>query len=291
MRTDAAKEIIEFTVATDFGGSARSISFLWFLFYVHSATNFNTMSDKAQRWRIEGGSQSIPLKLARKVRGQVEMNAGVDGILWRPNGALIRYGGKNLIAAKKVIVAMMPRDAANIRFFPNLPSERDTLQRNWNTGHGDKYFAVYPTPFWRQQGFSGTALTDNEFIMLSWDNSPSDGSVGILGGFAALEGSQRPPSFALRRQLVLRSFASFFGPQALNAVEVHEKSWELDPHTEGCVTPMEPGLLTAYGPALREPVGPIHWAGTETSAIWCGYMDGAVRAGKRAAEEVDGALG
>ena len=47
-----------------------------------------------------------------------------------------------------------------------------------------------------------------------------------------------------------------------------------------------PGTLLAYGPALRQPVGRIHWAGTETSTYWNGYMDGAVRSGERAAQEV-----
>jgi monoamine oxidase len=37
---------------------------------------------------------------------------------------------------------------------------------------------------------------------------------------------------------------------------------------------------------VRVPVGRIHFAGTETSTYWTGYMDGAVRAGERAAREV-----
>ena len=40
------------------------------------------------------------------------------------------------------------------------------------------------------------------------------------------------------------------------------------------------------GHALREPVGPIHWAGTETATIWNGYMDGAIRSGEDAAAAV-----
>ena len=42
-----------------------------------------------------------------------------------------------------------------------------------------------------------------------------------------------------------------------------------------------PGAWTAYGPALREPIGPLHWAGAETATVWSGYMDGAVRSGER----------
>ena len=36
-------------------------------------------------------------------------------------------------------------------------------------------------------------------------------------------------------------------------------------------------------PALREPIGPMHWAGTETATSWNGYMDGALQSGERAA--------
>jgi monoamine oxidase len=49
---------------------------------------------------------------------------------------------------------------------------------------------------------------------------------------------------------------------------------------------MGPGTLSTYGPWLRRPHGRVHWAGTETSTYWTGYMDGAVRAGQRAAAEV-----
>ena len=52
-----------------------------------------------------------------------------------------------------------------------------------------------------------------------------------------------------------------------------------------------PGVLTEYGAALRAPAGGIHWAGTETSTFWTGYMDGAVRSGERVAKEVLAALG
>jgi monoamine oxidase len=45
-------------------------------------------------------------------------------------------------------------------------------------------------------------------------------------------------------------------------------------------------VWTEYGAALRAPVGRIHWAGTETSEGFMGYMDGAVRSGERAAAAV-----
>ena len=37
---------------------------------------------------------------------------------------------------------------------------------------------------------------------------------------------------------------------------------------------------------VRDPVGPIHWAGTETSTQWPSFIDGAIRSGERAAQAV-----
>ncbi|MEQ2245003.1 hypothetical protein ILYODFUR_023014, partial [Ilyodon furcidens] len=42
---------------------------------------------------------------------------------------------------------------------------------------------------------------------------------------------------------------------------------------------------------LREPVGRLYFAGTETASEWSGYMEGAVQAGERAAREVLASMG
>ncbi len=49
---------------------------------------------------------------------------------------------------------------------------------------------------------------------------------------------------------------------------------------------VRPRRAVAYGPSLRAPIDRIHWAGTETSNYWAGYMDGAFRSGERVAKEV-----
>ena len=97
------------------------------------------------------------------------------------------------------------------------------------------------------------------------------------------------PSF--RRHGVVESFARYYGAKARKPVAYVEKSWADDPWTRGCYAGyFGPGGWSDFGRALREPVGRIHWAGTETAEVWTGYMDGAVRSGERAAEEVRTAL-
>jgi monoamine oxidase len=53
----------------------------------------------------------------------------------------------------------------------------------------------------------------------------------------------------------------------------------------GCRSASEK-TLTGFGRALREPCGRIHWAGTETATVWAGSIEGAIRSGERAADEV-----
>jgi len=90
---------------------------------------------------------------------------------------------------------------------------------------------------------------------------------------------------------VHRELRRYFGPEARDFIDYGIFKWDLEPWSRGGpVAVSSPGTLTRFGPALRAPVGPIHWAGTETADYWTGYMDGAVRSGKRAAREVLGAL-
>jgi monoamine oxidase len=115
----------------------------------------------------------------------------------------------------------------------------------------------------------------------------------VLLGFVAGEDARRlgTQSAASRRRAVLGSFVRLFGPRAGRPRAVIEQNWSMEPWTRGCYAGyMPPGVWSDFGVALRQPVGHVHWAGTETSEIFNGYMDGAVRSGERAAIEVAGRL-
>ena len=153
-----------------------------------------------------------------------------------------------------------------------------------------KCMAVYDEPFWRADGLNGMATSDTGPVKLTFDNSPPDGRPGVLLGF--IEGQEAREltrvSEEQRRALVLDSFARYFGDRARSGVRDYlDKSWAEEKWTRGCyVGYMPPGVLTGYRQALREPIGRIHWAGTETATVWNGYMDGAIESGQRAAAEV-----
>jgi monoamine oxidase len=90
-----------------------------------------------------------------------------------------------------------------------------------------------------------------------------------------------------RRRLILAELTNRFGAEAGSPVDFIEQNWTIERYSGGgMISHAPPGVLTEFGPALREPCGRIHWAGTESSAVMCGWVDGAVRSGERAAAEV-----
>jgi monoamine oxidase len=152
-----------------------------------------------------------------------------------------------------------------------------------------KCMAVYDKPFWREQGLSGNATSDTGPVKLTYDNAPPDGSPGVLLGF--IEGQEARDYAGTkqsdRRDAVIDSFARYFGEEARKPKDYIDKSWAADRWSRGCyVGYCPPGVLVGYRESIRSPVGPIHWAGTETATEWAGYMDGAVESGERAADEV-----
>jgi len=198
------------------------------------------------------------------------------------------------VRARRAVIALPPTLAGRIAYDPPLPGHRDQLTQRMAQGTVIKCMAIYPEPFWRVEGLTGQAASDIGPVRVTFDNSPPDGVPGVLLGF--LEGRQaralgrRTPEE--RRDAVVGCFARMFGPRAASPEGYVERVWADEEWTRGCYgCAMPTGAWTEFGPALRAPIGPLHWAGAETATVWSGYMDGAVSSGERAAADIVAALG
>jgi monoamine oxidase len=274
-----------------FSAEAAEMSLLHFLFYCRSGGTLDRLvatSGGAQESRLEGGSQQLALRLADRLGDVVRLGAPVTAIRQDDGGVEVTHDG-GVVAARTVIVAIPPTLAGRIRYSPALPPLRDQLTQQMPMGYVTKVQLAYPQPFWRAEGLSGSAFSLDDEVSVIFDNSPTDLSCGVLLGFleganARLAGKLVPEE---RKELILSVFAKFFGPRAADPDEYVERDWAAEEWSRGCYGGrFGTGVWTGYGEALREPVGRIRWAGTETAEVWNGYMDGAVRSGERAAREV-----
>ena len=280
-----------------FGADPSELSFLYTLWYVacsgderHVGT-FERNSDTAngaQERRVVGGSQLIPLRLARKLGDVVALAAPVHRIEQRDHRALV-HTARGVVSAKRVIVAAPPPLVLDIDWYPQLPARRLQLLRHVDMGQLMKCDAVYRTPFWRKAGLNGFGINDSGAARAVFDNSPKPGEPGVLLAFVGGSTWRKygVRTRAQRRKAVLEGFAAMFGEQALHPIDYVEHDWTHERWTKGGpVANYAPGTMVQFGSAIRRPFGRVHWAGTETSTYWTGYMDGAVRAGQRAAVEV-----
>jgi monoamine oxidase len=295
MRTSKAREMMRLAGRTVWGAEPAEMSLLHVLFYVRSAGGFDRLMDVeggAQQDRLAGGSALLATRIADELEDRVLLGTPVQRIDDRERGLAIE--GQSFSArARRAIVAVPPPLRARIAYQPALPPLHVQLSQRMAQGWLVKCMAVYPEPFWRDDGLSGEALSDIGPTSLTFDNSPPDGSPGVLLGFMGGADARRAAllSAADRRRRVVAGLARLFGPRAGDPERYIELDWARETWIAGGPTCyMPPGGWTGCGPALREPTGRVHWAGTETATIWNGYMEGAVRSGERAAAEALEAL-
>ena len=276
----------------------RDISLFHFLFYVASAGGFEQLMETegcAQERRFSAGAQSVASAIAAHLGDRVHLGAPVQHIEVLDDGRVRVDTGRGQLCATRVVVATTPAAALRIHHTPELPQARNRWLERSPMGDVAKIHTVYETPFWRDSGLSGEATVYGDHsVGVVFDNSPSDGRLGVLVSFVYAERQHRWSQLpeAERRQDVLRTLGQLFGEQAQSPLYYTEKNWPEDPWARGgyAANPA-PGVWLEHGRAgWRTACGPLHWAGTETSSVWNGYIDGAIASGQRAAAEIQAAL-
>jgi monoamine oxidase len=293
--TQGARDALSLAVEAVWAAQPEDLSLLHVLFYISSAGGLDALWDTeggAQDARVVGGSQLISIRMAEEIGDRVVLDAPVRRISYEPDSVTV-HADELEVQARRAIVAIPPTLTCRIAYDPPMPALRDQLTQRIPQGAVIKCMAMYERPFWRERGLTGQATSIEGPVKLTFDNSPPDGSPGVLLGF--LEGNQARVLGAWspdrRRAAVIDCFSRLFGPEAQSPLDYVDKSWADEQWTRGCYGCYMPtGAWTAYGPQLREPVGPIHWAGAETATVWSGYMDGAVRSGDSAAAAVAASL-
>lgn len=301
--TADARKILDVGLVEVLSADGTEYSLLYLLTYIAAAGNaqhkgtferLTQTSPGAQQWRVEGGTGLLAEGLAKII--------GADKIkLGMPVSSIVRGDGDNAtytttstsgetFESRHVIVAMSPPMADHIKFTPALTEDRKQVQSKMKMGSLGKGIAKYETPFWRDSGLTGQAVSDKYSTRATFDISPKNGSSGILMGFIQVA-QMRELDNATDAEMtakITEAFTAYFGDKAKNATEWTFSRWDPAPYSGGGPVAHAPvNVLYPHGKALRAPIGNLHFAGTESSDYWVGYMDGALRSGERVAKEID----
>jgi monoamine oxidase len=269
------------------GASPVKLSLLHYLAMLNSANcdyvRLEGIKDGAQETRIAGGSQILSIRMAQALGDKVRLSTPVSRIENWKDGPVAIHTPDGVIRARSVIVALSPALCHRIAFDPPLPDKRREMQRRWPAfAPMRKTVHVYKKPFWRDQGLSGWIVQAQGPLLLAFDNSPEDASLGVIAAFVNNGALPSDPKAAEAE--LTRIYARALGDDALHPVAYHDHDWgKADNWSLSCTAPFPPGFLTQYGDVLHPPVGRLIWSGTETADIWATAMDGAVRSGHKAA--------
>lgn len=293
--TGTARDLIRLAVHAVWAAEPEEISMLHFLAYARSGGPIESLLDTeggAQDARIVGGSQAISDRMAEELGERVLTGTPISAVEWDGDAVTLEATG-NSFRARRAIVTIPPVLAGRIEWRPVMPESRAGLTASMLPGRVVKAMTSYESPFWRDEGLSGSVTSVGSPVTMVFDNSPPGGTPGVLvsffeAGAADLAGAMTDSE---RRELVIGNLTRLFGERAGRPTGYIDRCWAEEAYSAGCYGAfMPPGAWTRWGRALSEPVGPIHWAGAEVATRWTGYMDGAIRSGRKAAGEVVASL-
>ncbi|NYV76450.1 NAD(P)/FAD-dependent oxidoreductase [Streptomyces sp. UH6] len=269
---------------------AHSFSTLQALLMAASAGSFSNLVDEnfILDRRVVGGMQSVSETMAAALGDDVHLSTPVRTVRRDDEGVTV-VSDRVTVRARKVVMAVPPNLYTRVSYEPPLPRRQHQLHQHLSLGLVIKVHAVYETPFWREDGLSGTGFGAGELVQEVYDNTNHGDTRGTLVGFVSDEKADEV--FALpageRRRRVLESVAAYLGDRALEPVVYHESDWGSEEWTRGAYgATFDLGGLTRYGADQRTPVGPIHWASSDLAAEGYLHVEGALRMGRVTAEEL-----
>ena len=279
--TAYARRFFSLDTGGDKEAGAGSLSMLYMCWLNATAPKEQGPED----YLVEGGLGKLPVLMAKSLGDRVILNSPVYAISQNESGVTVDTPAASY-SGKYVIVAIPPPLAGRIMYTPALPANRMQVTQRNPLGTSIKCLAVYPEAFWRtSRGHAWSGQGDVPTISYAADSSPSSGKPGVMASF--IEGSAAyalaDATTEVRKRKVIDDFVALLGPEMADPVEFYEMNWPAEQWSAGASTVYFPPGVLSEEPLVRalfDPVGRIHWAGSENATRWPGYVDGGIRAGE-----------
>jgi monoamine oxidase len=247
-----------------------------------------------QRYHVRGGNDLIVQRMAEALAGRIETGTRLVAIERRGDGryrlAFARDHATREAVFDHVVLAvpftlLRDVDLARAGFRP-----RKLLAiRELGMGRNTKLQLQFDERAWIARGGSGETRIEGSY-QVSWEVSRGQpGAQGILnfysGGATATRAGEGSPEEQARR--VLADLERIHpGSSARWNGRVIRNAWDRHPWSRGSYSLLKPGQYTAFHGIEHLPEGRVHFAGEQSSAVWYGYLNGAVESGLGAATAI-----
>ncbi|MGO4805457.1 flavin monoamine oxidase family protein [Arthrobacter sp. 2MCAF15] len=274
---------------------AHAFSALQAVLMAASAGSFSNLTDEdfILDKRVVGGMQQVSLLQAAELGEDVVLDSPVRTINWAEDASggyrVTAVSERATVNARFVIMAVPPNLYSRVSFNPPLPRRQHQMHQHQSLGLVIKVHAVYSTPFWREDGLSGTGFGAGAIVQEVYDNTNYEDPRGTLVGFVSDEKADAMFELSAedRRRAILESIASFLGEKTLDPEVYYESDWGSEEWTRGAyAASYDLGGLHRYGKDQLKPVGPIYWSCSDLAAEGYQHVDGAVRMGQATAARI-----
>jgi len=269
---------------------AHAFSALQAVLMAASAGSFSHLTDEdfILDKRVVGGMQQVSLLQAAELGSDVILDSPVRTINWEDNKVTV-VSEQATVNARYVIMAVPPNLYSRVSFNPPLPRRQHQMHQHQSLGLVIKVHAVYETPFWREDGLSGTGFSAGALVQEVYDNTNHGDTRGTLVGFVSDEKADAVFELSAedRKKAILESIAGFLGDKALTPEVYYESDWGSEEWTRGAyASSYDLGGLHRYGKDQHANVGPIYWSSSDLAAEGYQHVDGAVRMGQATAARI-----
>jgi monoamine oxidase len=245
---------------------------------------------QAPSFRIAGGSSVLIQKLASVLsEDEIILNQKVEIIQCKDSKLMVQ--ASTTFHADAVVMTIPPKLwSSQIVFDPVLPSdliETSMLTHTWME-ESIKVSLEYDRPFWREKQQSGALFTNVGPFTELYDHCNYDGSKYALCGF--VHPSFGKISLEERKEKIALQLTKTFGPEASSYLEYQEVLWNKEEFThQPSYNPLFPHQNNGH-PVFSDTYfnGKLFFSGTETSAQFGGYMEGAVVSAERTIQQISG---
>jgi len=259
------------------------------LFHVVLTAIAPDRDEDVERFRIRGGNDRLPGAFAERLRDSVVLEAPVASVQSRRSRVRVVAGRDEVDADYCVVAAPLP-GLRHVELDADLPRVVRDAIASLQYGDVTKTALQYESRFWRDAGYNGDALTDLPIQATRDATGSQSGEAGVLMSYSASEQGTRfgagDPRARVRNAAA--QVAEVYSDS--EAEELFARgatiAWGRERFTGGSYSAWAPGQYTRFWPALRRPYGRVYFAGEHTD-LHASYMEGAVRSGRRVANDID----
>lgn len=232
-------------------------------------------------YTLKGGNMRLAEALAGELGGAVRLSSPVRRVRWS-QGAVTLGTDTDELEADAVVIAIPTAPLAEIEFEPPLEGATAEALRGIAYGQNSKLFLPLRSPA-PPSAIMSVADHFWSYTQLGPDLEPAPFVVGYTGTMAAIEalGGSDGVGRWVAAMVALRPDLDLDAEPANSLLS----SWHDDPWAQGSYS------ARSHSSPLRDddlvrPIGPLFFAGEHTAGEWHGLMEGALRSGKRVAEQI-----